>query len=271
MSEQIKIAIKGLVRFSFPAEGGFTLSSKNPGETERTLYDPARLNRRFAYFETLALPSLIQQDDADFVTGILVGETLPDAARARLEGLLAGHDNLQIVTLPAMNHIQAVKQSFEALPQPADTTHVATFRLDDDDAMHLGTTGRVRTLAEGILPLRLHADPFCIAFNRGFYLDTSDRETPLRECYERAPLGVGMALVTGHDTGQNVFSRNHRAIAQFYDTYTEVNRPMFVRSVHQDNDSAAVPTGRTREWKEKRLRHYLRNAFGLDYDTVRAL
>lgn len=271
MSDQKNIAVKGLVRFSYPAQGGFALSDKGLDVVEATLYDPDRLERRFTYFETLALPSLLFQDDQNFETGILVGDTFPDAARARLDALVADHPSLHIITLPSMNHIQAVKASFDALPQAEDATHVATFRLDDDDAMHKGTVGRVRTLATGILPLRLHDDPFCIAFNRGFYLDTSDRETPLRECYERAPLGVGMALVTGLDTGQNVFSRNHRAISQFYDTFTEVNRPMFIRSVHEDNDSGAAPTGRAREWKEKRLRHYLRNEFGLDYDTVRAL
>ena len=234
------VDIKGLVRFSYLTRGGFNLSKQGLDAARAVLYDPARLDRRFRFFETWALPSLTNQTDQNFQTGILITDDFPDAARARLETLVTGIDNVHMVVRPPMEHIQACKAGFEALPEREDVSHVATFRLDDDDAMHRETIARIRDIANRLLALREGDKPMCIAFNRGFYLDVNNEETPVTEVYERAPLGVGMAVVAPKGAHVTVFRRNHRHIAQYYDTYTEVQRPMFLRSVHDDNDS--IPT-----------------------------
>lgn len=271
MAEQFNIQTKGLIRFSYLAENGFVLTKRGLDEVRATLYDPARLERRFRLFETLALPSLVGQVDQDFQLAVLIGEDFPDVARVRLEGLLSGLPNVHIVAKPPQIHIKAVVEAFEALPTREDATHIATFRLDDDDAMHRNTTARIRTIAQTLLPIRDAEKPFAIAFNRGFYFDAGDAETPLREVYERHPLGVGMAVVARRDDRANVFRRNHRNVAQFYDTYTEVDHPMFLRSVHADNDSEAKSSGREGTMAPRRIRRLLREDFGIDPDALKAL
>lgn len=270
MAGNHKIQIKGLIRFSYLSENGFAKSTQGLEEMRKMLYAPARLDRRFALFERLALHSLKLQEDQDFTVGILIGEDFPIDARARLEELLGGFAAAHIVTLPPMVHIQAVRAAYEALPDDADATHIATFRQDDDDAMHRETIGRVRTIGDHVLGFRETAHPFVIAFNRGFYLD-ADAEVPVSEWYERTPLGIGLAMVAQKGDASTVFRRNHRQFTQYYDCYTEVTQPMWIRSVHQDNDSSASPTGRAGTLKPAGIRRCLRTGFGLNHKMLAAL
>lgn len=266
-----EFTIKGLVRFSYPANSGFRLSNGGPEHVHKTLYDPARLERRFALFEMLCLRSLAMQRDTEFQVGVLVGETLPNEARARLTDMLEGITNVNLVTLPAMEHYNAVATAFGELPDIADAEHTVTFRLDDDDAMHAETVGRLRHLTHTLLPLRTRKEPFAIAFNRGFYFDLTNPDQMITECYEKTPLGVGMALVAPVDSRQNVFRRNHRAAAQHFNCYTEIAKPMFIRTVHQDNDSAAETTGHKGRMSQAKMERTLRNNFGVDKDMLKGL
>lgn len=270
MANNCKVQIKGLLRFSYLSENGFAKSTQGMEKMREMLYAPARLARRFALFERLALHSLKLQDDQDFSVGILIGEDFPQDARAHLESLLDGFAAAQIVALPPMVHIQAVKAAYDALPDDPDATHIATFRQDDDDAMHRETIGRVRTVSNHLLGMRETDDPFVIAFNRGLYLD-ADAEDPVTEWYERAPLGIGLAMVAQKGDAATVFRRNHRQFMQYYDCYTEVTQPMWIRSVHQDNDSSAQPTGRAGTLKPPGIRKCLRRGFGLNHDMLAAL
>lgn len=266
-----EFTIKGLVRFSYPAQSGFRLSTSGQEQVHKVLYDPARLERRFALFEMLCLRSLAMQRDTDFKVGILVGETLPNAARKRMTDMLDGFKNAQLVTLPPMEHYQAVATAFQELPDVPDAKHTVTFRLDDDDAMHAETVGRLRHLTHTLLPLRNRKEPFAIAFNRGFYFDLTNPAKMITECYEKTPLGVGMALVAPVSSRQNVFRRNHRAAAQHFNCYTEIAKPMFIRTVHQDNDSSAETTGHNGRMPQAKVERTLRNNFGVDIDMLKGL
>jgi hypothetical protein len=268
MAKNFKLQIKGLVRFSYPSVGGFAISSVGPEKLEETLYDADRLERRFRLFEHLALHSLALQDEDDFRVGILIGDSFPAAARDRLAALVDDFPQARIIVLPAMGHIQAVNAAFAAMTDNPDATHTATFRLDDDDAMHRTTTRRIAELAPVLTAARDPKRPLAIAFNRGLYWDVGDAKEPLTERYENTPLGVGLALVTPVSETTNVFRRNHRKLGQFYDCYTEVDRPMFIRSVHQDNDSAAKATGRKGTMTRRAIAKHLRSGFGMTPDHL---
>ena len=271
MARNFKLQIKGLVRFSYPSVGGFAISSVGPEKLKETLYDPARLERRFRLFEHLALHSLALQDEDDFRVGILVGDSFPAAARDRLAGLIADFPQAQIISLPEMGHIQAINAAYAALTDDPEATHTATFRLDDDDAMHRSTTRRIAELAGALTAARDPARPLALAFNRGFYWDAANAQEPLTERYENTPLGVGLALVAPVADTTNVFRRNHRKLGQFYDCYTEVERPMFIRSVHQDNDSAAKATGRQGTLTARGIAKHLRSGFAMTPDHLKEI
>lgn len=270
MQKQPSVQIKGLVRFSYLSRNGFAASRHGPDHMRAMLYDPARLDHRFRLFETLCLPTLARQEDPDFALAVLIGDSLPDAARARLEALLSDLPQAHIVALPPLIHIQAVKRAYEALPAQEGATHVAGFRIDDDDAMHRGTVGRIRLLANHLLQIRRPETPFAISFNRGFYLDNAAPRR-LVECYEKTPIGIGLTLVAPQGDQATVFRRNHRQLTQYYDCYSEVDEPMFIRSVHAGNDSGATPSGRVGPMSDLMIRRKLRRGFGLSPEELEGL
>lgn len=270
MAQTFKAQIKGLMRFSYLSENGFAKSIPDLDARRAELYDPARLERRFRLFERLAFHTMSRQDDRDFSCAVLIGECFPDAWRARLEDIVEGFAPMQIVALPPMVHIQAVKAAYNALPDDPEATHVATFRQDDDDGMHRETTARIRSMADAMLQIRLDQKPFVIAFNRGFYFDPA-AEKPISEWYERAPLGIGLAMVTPKGDHATVFRRNHRNLFEYYDCYTEVGRPMWIRSVHEDNDSTAMPQGRAGTLRPKGINKILQDGFGLTPEMLEGL
>ncbi|KHA51091.1 glycosyltransferase [Sulfitobacter geojensis] len=259
---KLKAQIKGLMRFSYLSENGFAKSTQGMDAMREMLYDPARLSRRFKLFERLAFHTMSLQEDTDFTCAVLIGDSFPDKARAELEDIIRDFKPMQIVSLPPLVHIQAVKQAFNALPDDPSATHIATFRQDDDDAMHRSTTARIRAVADNLLQVRTDTKPFVIAFNRGLYLDPTS-ETPITEWYERAPLGIGLAMVTPKGDHATVFRRNHRNLMEYYDCYSEVARPMWIRSVHADNDSTAQPQGRAGALRPRGVRRVLADGFGL--------
>ncbi|WP_236640739.1 glycosyltransferase, partial [Sulfitobacter sp. HI0023] len=78
----------GLCRFSYPAIGGFQVGHESMADRIAYLYAEERLEERFRLFETVALPCLRAQTDPDFELIVVIGDSLPAPARARLEALL---------------------------------------------------------------------------------------------------------------------------------------------------------------------------------------
>ncbi|MDG1430369.1 MAG: glycosyltransferase [Paracoccaceae bacterium] len=265
-----KPIIKGVIRFSYPSEGGFAKDFANATEHEAFLFDHDRLERRFHLFESLTLPSLRGQTDGDYHLAVLTGEGLPAWALKRLQAGLADVPQARIVQLPRMNHYPATREALEQMPDDG-ATHVAGFRLDDDDAMHFETVERIREIANGMAQITDTEKPFAIGFNRGFFLDRSDRDNAITEVRERSPIGIGLTLVVPIKQRSNVFRRNHRFLHQFYDCYTDVSRPMFIRSVHEDNDSGAVSTGAGKGMTRAEIDTALQSGFGTDLATLKAL
>lgn len=265
------VQVRGVIRFSYLSEGGFALSSKSDEEIMQTIYDPDRLMRRFQLFERLALHSVKFQRNENFKVAVLTGDTLPDDARAHLKALIKDVPQMQLVSLPKMIMTGALRRAFSALEDDEGATHTATFRLDDDDAMHRITTHRIAKLSHQFLGLRNPRDPFAIGFTRGFYLDTSKRRKPLREWYEKTPLGIGLTLVAPKDMPLNVFRRNHRKLGQYFDSFNEIGKPMYIRSVHRDNDSSAKPTGREGELSREEIAKVLWRGFRLRLEDLRGL
>lgn len=261
------VQIKGLVRFSYVSENGFYVARHGIEQARQYLYAPERLDLRFRFFERVCLPTLRFQTDRDFDIGVLVGHCLPDAARARLDDLLRDVTGARIISKPPLPHFQAAKEAFDELPGRPESTHTATIRLDDDDGLHKTAVARIRALAKQMLAARDSAAPFVIAFNRGIYVYMRN-PLKLEERFERNPLSVGTTLVAPKSRPLNVFKRNHRRLAEFFDTYTDVARPMFVRSVHEDNLSGANAKGRLGTMAESDLVAMMERDFGLVADEL---
>lgn len=256
--------IIGLLRFSYPSIGGFRKKHDTAEQAEAFLYDSARLDRRIALFERFTLPCLKTQTDPDFTMLILVGETMPQDAMARLQTLLRDIPQVRLLAYPSLPHYRAMRRAYDEVPR-SDATHRTTFRLDDDDAVDHDFIKRLRHWAD-----RLADDvPTAIAFNKGLYVDYTKSPPEIFDATEKTPLAVGTALTVPMGHAENIYRRNHRILAQFYNTFSEAETPCYIRTVHQDNGSEPAFTGRTHEMSDKDIATVLQQQFGLTPEDLR--
>lgn len=243
MAVKFRNQIVGLMRFSYPSKGGFVGARHDPENRAVQLYDPDRLARRFDLFERLTMPSLLAQTDQDFSMVFLIGRDLPDRWRDRLNDAIAPLSGARVVAMASLPHYLAVRRAY-AMAERHGTTHVTGFRLDDDDAIDSGYIARMRTTVEALLPVAGVDLPLVTGTNRGFFLERKLEGNLLYEVFEKAPIGLGLAMTTPKGVSENIFRRNHRFCAQFYNIYTDANHPAFIRTIHSDNDSDPHASGR---------------------------
>ena len=65
--------ILALCRFSYLGGRGFQVEHGSLAARRAFLYDPARLARRWFWFENVALPAFIAQTDPDFTLVVMTG------------------------------------------------------------------------------------------------------------------------------------------------------------------------------------------------------
>lgn len=258
--------IVGLVRFSYPALSGFTAKSPDAATLQATLFDRARLERRFALWEILALPSLTAQTDPDFETLILIGDQLPAWAYDRLAAGIAPL-NARITALPPMHHYPAIQKAYAGMHE--GYSHLTSFRLDDDDALDRDHIARLRRTAAGIASFT--ATPFAIAHNRGLFVDLTTGKARFTEVTEKMPLGIGLALCAPAGHPDTIFRRNHRLLPQFLTTFSDASEMAFLRSVHDGNDSNAHTTGVVEPRDDEAVDALLAAHFATDRATLNRL
>lgn len=262
--------IVGLIRFSLVTTGDFYPGFETVEAMQGFLFDEARLTRRFAMFEALCLPCLARQSDQDFTVIVLTAETLPEHWRRRLDALLAPYPWARVVTMPPMLHYPAIKAAFQELPSEG-FSHRTSFRLDDDDAVDLGHIARLRRLAATLQGVQAPDRPMALGFNRGFYLRFRGGRNEIFDARERTPLSVGAALVAPVGYPDNVYVRNHRALAQYFDCWSDAESFVYLRTLHQDNKSNPHFSGNQRELDQGATNRILREAFGFRPAELKAL
>ncbi|MEM7488056.1 MAG: glycosyltransferase [Pseudomonadota bacterium] len=269
----IRNRILGVMRFSYPASEGFAVSRLSEAALEAHLYDAARLETRFRYLETIAIPSLAAQTDPDFLCVLLAGASLPGPHRRRLRDLADGHPFLKAVFLDRMGAFAAAKRAFRrGLDHWDDVTHVTGFRMDDDDAVATDYVARTRDLADRLLAAGLAQGPTAIAFARGTYWDLHDPAQPFHDFREAQPLGLACAMTTTADLPTCIYRYNHRRLASHVPTHmVPGDAPMFLRTLHGHNDSGRRIPPHADPLDIDRGRALLADRFGLDPDAALAL
>lgn len=269
MPQEFKNQTVGLIRFSYVAKGGFAKTFESDEEAQEFLYDPARLERRFELFEKMCLPSLLGQSDPDFTCVVLTGDSLPGPARKRLQEHMGKLADGRLISLPPKPHYGAMKNALRKV-DIGEATHRTTFRLDDDDALDTGYVARLKTRAAQLKDMA-GGEPVAIAFNHGFYVRKEPSGNKIFDATERTPLSVGTALVCPADHPDNVYARNHRFLPQFFDTYSDVRTPSWVRTIHQDNDSDPFINGRSGDMAADEIAEALKKGFAQSYGALVAL
>ncbi len=257
--------IVGVCRFSYLGDGGFNTSPKTREDQEALLYDQARMRRRFAFFETICLPSLAAQTDQEFTLVALIGDTMPYRFRRRLKDLMEPYPFLQVCTLEAAGPLNSTRRAFKR-GWDRKSAFITGFRIDDDDAVANDYIERLRATADQLLSLGWAdaENPAVIAYHRGIYWDMNDPKTPFYDFKEIQPLGLASAMITPVETQANIYRWNHRRLAAYARCWIDPTDLMFVRTLHGDNDSdRTIPPGAV-PMPTPKGRRLLQERFGLD-------
>lgn len=230
----------GLCRFSYPAIGGFQIEHETLAEREAYLYAPARMEERLRLFESVALPALKAQSDADFRFIVLIGKTLPDQYRSRLEDLLADMPQARILAKDPGKMRDVMKRAINA-ERGAALPPCLQFRHDDDDAVSVDFIERLRSAARDCAGLLKANGSVAIDFSRGYTAAFGGKGITASETY-RPWLGVALAMYTGRGVARSIFNFAHNKLPQHMPTVAFSDAPMWLRGHNDHNDSRQGPT-----------------------------
>lgn len=235
-SGQIDMQTILFCRFSYPAEGGFQVDHDSIEARRAHLYDPARMETRFALFEHLCLPGLKAQTDPDFDLIVLVGTCLPQTYLARLQDILGSLPQARIVARDPGPHRQVCQSVLNAARRHVNQPCLQV-RHDDDDALAVDFVARLRQAVADCAPLVLGNRLVGFDWNRGFTLCRSDiNRFEIAETVTPY-LGVAQAMAVHGGVRQSQMNFAHSRINRFMPTVTFTDQPMFLRSHHAHNDS----------------------------------
>lgn len=265
----MRIQVLGLCRFSLLAQGDFQTTGEDLDRNRAILYDPARMERRMRWFESLCIPPLMWQTDPDYTLVIATGEDLPDPWMTRLRRLAKAMPQLRIEALPPARHAQSCR---EALARHIDLTAdvVAQFRMDDDDAVAVDYVRRVR--ADHRLAERLAGKHHPVVINHTSGLVAELREGRLRLHAEMAQNWVpAQTFYFPGGAVRSLMNYRHDKVWAKVPTIALPGRAMWVRGHHDSNDSGGHLIGRNRiPTDEAELEEVLGRRFALDLPALRA-
>lgn len=262
--------IIGVCRFSYFGDGGFRHRRFRSDDVMEALYNPTRMQRRFAYFENICLPSLAAQTDGDFRLVTLIGDTMPFRWRKRLKALVEKYPFLEICTLEAAGPLNSTRRAFRR-GWNGTSPFVTGFRIDDDDAVAVNYIARTREIADQLLTIGWadETTPAAVCFHRGLYWDMNRAaDGQFWSFNEKEPLGLASAMVTTPDSMTNIYRWNHRRLAAQVRCWSDPSEHMFVRTLHAHNDSdRSIPPG-AEPCSPDQAEALLRDRFGLEPTTL---
>ncbi|MFX0544006.1 putative rhamnosyl transferase [Roseovarius sp. S1116L3] len=225
----------GLCRFSYPALGGFQIEHATLEERAAFLYDPVRMEERFATFQTLTLPALRAQTDPDFTLAIVVGDAMPEPLLVRLLDLVEDMPQAVIIPRAPARHRQVMCEVINSIRREGPLPSLQ-FRMDDDDAVAVTFVQRLREAAGDIAPMLARHRYVGIDFNEGHIARIGPRGIHAKETIETLwTPALGMAVAPGASRGIMNFS--HAKLGRVMPVVTLPGAPMFLRGHNQFNDS----------------------------------
>ncbi len=261
----------GICRFSWPGIGGFQVEHETLRERTAYLYDPARLEQRFRYFECFTLPCIRAQFDPDFTFLIVIGPDLPAPWRQRLERLVADVPQAVIDARPPGQHRAAMQVAINAVRRDTGEPCLQ-FRLDDDDAVSVGFVHRLRDAAAQVAGLMRDNRHVAIDFSDGYIARPSASGIAAQRIHK--PFWTaGLAVMFRPDVPLSVMNFSHNRLGRRMPSLQIPEPDMMLRGFSDGNDSRQKPGVAQPELEpldaEGELR--FRMAYNIDADHVRAV
>jgi hypothetical protein len=196
------------------------------------LYADDRLARRFQAFETLCLPSVKAQTDADFSFWILTSPELPDIWLERLLALCADVPQIQVILSEQRSPMEALRAPLAAAAEQAGRP-VIQFRVDDDDAFSRHHVARLRRHARRFSDM----PAFAVSFPRGLVFGSYEGE-PLHFCRAHQNFVGAGAAVRMRGPGRCIYAFNHFQLPKHFPAFTAIEGLGYVQTRWDEGDSS---------------------------------
>ena len=260
-----------VTRFSFLGDSGWKSEASRDAEL---LFEPYRLKRRLELFRAIALPSLKAQSDQGFHHFILTSDQLPGWAMTELRDACMeayGDESRFSIVAGAPGRARRALRFF--MERKFTQKIVVQVVLDDDDGLASNFIADMRAeltlLDEGPLPEDFYPLPYMISFANGYGMSLRDDAGGECAIYRHyyAFINLGLTMI-GTRSGKNVLAIAHKRSQQQYGGKLVESGPMFLRCIHDVNDSR-VKLGQHWEevenWQQdSALRHQFPGLFAVD-------
>lgn len=228
------------MRYSFFGKSGWRSETSND---KAQLLDPERLKKRHYFLEKIALRSLQDQTDGDFALQVLSSDYMDEANKRLLvetcKDMLGERAHVFFRKEgSAGDYVNGYRKE-----HLADEPLCAQIVLDDDDAVALDFTERLRAEAEAAWQLKRPEEDNCfISHSRGISAKFSDGTVQLSHRNVQAT-NLGLALVAPAKTHRSIFGIAHKKIVERRPTRIIHSwYPAYIRAVHDTNDSRGFHT-----------------------------
>ncbi|MBT0778178.1 putative rhamnosyl transferase [Paracoccus sp. pheM1] len=238
----MRVQMLGLCRFSYLGGRGFQVAHESLEERRAFLYDPARLARRWFWFEHVALPGWLAQTDPDFTLVLMTGPDLPEPWLSRLRELAGIMPQARLALVPPMErHVEACMAAVAPHVEPGADV-VGHFRHDDDDAVAVDYIRDARRDFAAMQPLWRQRRRLSCDYSRGVVLraGAGGIGAELRMIHNAS---AALTIYLPPDAGRCALHFPHWKVAMSMPGVTMPGKVMYARMLHRDNDSGAVGAG----------------------------
>ncbi|MEZ5723545.1 MAG: glycosyltransferase [Paracoccaceae bacterium] len=259
-----------VTRFSFLGDSGWKSEASRDAEL---LFEESRLKRRLELFRAVTLPSLKAQTDQGFHHFVLTSDQMPEWALEALRDVCRetyGDESRFSVVAGKPGRARRALRFF--MERKFEQQTVIQVVLDDDDGLAANFIATLRTeltLLDEEPPEDLHPLPYLISFANGYGLSLRDDAGGEVAVYgHRYPfINLGLSMV-GTRSGKNILAIAHKKSHQRLGGKLIESAPMFIRCIHDVNDSR-VQLGRNwdefENWQlDEALRHQFPGLFAAD-------
>ena len=206
-------------------------------EQRETLFDEKRLRDRLDLFRDIAVASLAAQTDTDFHHYILTSTELPEWALDELHGVCRDAYDEKRYTIDRRRPAQAKKFVRLFLQQHYENEIVAQVVLDDDDGLARDFMAEIKAEAASYLQQPQPDFPYFFSWPKGYgsVFASPDQQPDLFEHSFRF-INLGLTILAT-PTDKNILAINHMGAPRRFGATVLSDKAMFVRSVHDHNDS----------------------------------
>lgn len=224
----------GHCRFSFFGHSDTGRAIANLDAARALLWNDQRMAVRFHLFETITLPSIVNQTDPDFTFVVISSEQMPAVHRDRLAALVDGHANIRL-HWTAKTDISKASRPILLEASNDGRDRALHFRLDDDDAISVDFVQRLKQAAAPLDPTAVISFPYGVMG----YLD--DGVARHRE-FRKHAIAIGYGIVKAPDDFRSPFLIQHRKYADQHPGVTDASFPAYHYTRHSTNNTNGYET-----------------------------